>query len=326
VCEVASTVPANGDVNPYGVAVVPKSSGDLTAGDVLVSNFNNSHNLQGTGTTIMEISPSGKSAVFANLARQTKDHLGLTTALAVFGDGYVVVGSLPTTGGTAKTARAGALYVLNSHGRLVEKISGAYINGPWDMASYDGGAFGVLFITNVLNGTVAGNGAVVHQGDVVRLVLDLTASPPAVLQRVVIASGFGEKSDPNALVIGPTGLAVGPNGTVYVADTLANRIAAISNGLFRFTSAGVGTTVSSGGFLNAPLGLLQAGDGDLLSANGGNGEIVESTLAGGQPEWPTVDSSGSPAGAGALFGLALRPGGRGVYFVDDATNTLDILK
>jgi hypothetical protein len=148
------------------------------------------------------------------------------------------------------------------------------------MASYDGGAFGVLFITNVLNGTVAGNGAVVDQGDVVRLVLDLTTSPPAVLQRVVIASGFGEKSDPNALVIGPTGLAIGPNGTVYLADTLANRIAAISNGLFRFTSAGVGTTVSSGGFLNAPLGLLQASDGDLLSANG---EIVESTLAGGQP-------------------------------------------
>jgi hypothetical protein len=109
VCEIASTVPANGDVNPYGVAVVPKSTGDLTARDVLVSNFNNSHNLQGTGTTIMEISPSGKSAVFANLARQTKDHLGLTTALAVFGDGYVVVGSLPTTDGTAKTARAGAL-------------------------------------------------------------------------------------------------------------------------------------------------------------------------------------------------------------------------
>ena len=59
VCQVASTVPSKGDVNPYGLFVVPKTVGDLSAGDVLVSNFNSSHNLQGTGTTIMEISPSG---------------------------------------------------------------------------------------------------------------------------------------------------------------------------------------------------------------------------------------------------------------------------
>jgi len=326
VCQVASTVPSNGDINPYGLVVVPKTVGNLTAGDALVSNFNNSHNLQGTGTTIMEISPSGKATVFAKLAGQTKSHVGLTTALAVFGDGYVVVGSLPTTDGTAKTATAGALYVLNSHGHLVETISGTDINGPWDMTSYDGGGFGVLFITNVLNGTVAAHGSVVHKGNVVRLVLDLTASPPTVLQRTVIASGFAEKSDPTALVIGPTGLTLGPNGTVYVADVLANRIAAIGDGLFRSTSAGIGATASSGSFLSGPLGLVRAPDGDLLSANGGNGQIVESTLAGAQLEWPTVDSSGSPPGAGALFGLAIQPGGKGVYFVDDATNTLDILK
>ena len=51
---VVSTVPANGDVNPYGVAFVPNgfpTGGPLEPGDVLVSNFNNSANLQGTGTT-----------------------------------------------------------------------------------------------------------------------------------------------------------------------------------------------------------------------------------------------------------------------------------
>jgi hypothetical protein len=326
VCQVASTVPPKGDVNPYGIAVVPTTIGDLTAGNVLISNFNNGKNLQGTGTTIMQITPTGVVSVFANLATQTTDHLGLTTALAVFGDGYVVVGSLPTTDGTAKTATAGALYVLNSHGKLVETINGGDINGPWDMTSYDGGAFGVLFITNVLNGTVAGGGAKVHRGNVVRLVLDLTTSPPTVLQRVIIASGFAEKTDPTALVIGPTGLALGPNGTIYVADALGNRIMAIRDGLFRYTSAGTGTKVSSGGFLNGPLGLALAPNGDLLSANAGNGQIVESTLTGTQLQWPSVDKSGSPPGAGALFGLAIQPGGKGLYFVDDATNTLDIFK
>ena len=125
VCQIASTVPAKGDVNPYGVAVVPKTVGDLVAGDVLVSNFNNSNNLQGTGTTIMQVSPSGTATVFADLTGQTHNHVGLTTALAVFRDGDVVVGSLPTTNGMAATARAGALYVLNSQGTLIETINGA---------------------------------------------------------------------------------------------------------------------------------------------------------------------------------------------------------
>lgn len=327
VCVVASTVPANGDLNPYGVAVVPRTVGSLVAGDVLVSNFNNSKNLQGTGSTIMEISPSGAARVFANLAVQTRMRVGLTTALTVFRNGVVVVGSLPTTDGTAATARAGALYVLNGNGRLIETLTGPAVNGPWDLASYDGGTgFGVLFVTNVLNGTVAANGAVVRRGNVVRFVLDFTKWPPHVPQEVVIGSGFPQRTDPAALVIGPTGVAMGSNGTVYVADTLDNRIAALPDGLFATGSAGIGRTVSSGRFLNTPLGLTVVPGGDLVSTNGGNGQMVESTLSGAQPEWPMLDSSGSPPGAGALFGLAVQPGGKGVYFVDDATNTLDIFK
>src|SRR5437762_14214969 len=64
---ITSTVPANGDVNPYGVAVVPTSTGSLVKGDVLVSNFNNSQNLQGTGTTIVQVSPGGQQMVFAQI-------------------------------------------------------------------------------------------------------------------------------------------------------------------------------------------------------------------------------------------------------------------
>src|SRR5664279_1581182 len=35
VTNVASTVPANGDVNPYGITVVPQSMGKLVRGDTL---------------------------------------------------------------------------------------------------------------------------------------------------------------------------------------------------------------------------------------------------------------------------------------------------
>ena len=65
VTTLASTVPQNGDVNPYGVAVVSRTIGDETAGHILVSNFNNSANEQGTGTTIVDISPWGTESLFA---------------------------------------------------------------------------------------------------------------------------------------------------------------------------------------------------------------------------------------------------------------------
>jgi hypothetical protein len=67
--QIASTVPAKGDVNPYGVAVVPASAGRLTAGSILVSNFNDSANVQGTGTTIVQVSQAGRTTLFADVAR-----------------------------------------------------------------------------------------------------------------------------------------------------------------------------------------------------------------------------------------------------------------
>ncbi len=67
----------------------------------------------------------------------------------------MVVGSLPTTNGMSPTAQAGCLIVLDAEGHVVRTISGDPINGPWDMTGVDYGAFGELFVTNVLNGTVA---------------------------------------------------------------------------------------------------------------------------------------------------------------------------
>ncbi|MGZ4360083.1 MAG: hypothetical protein ACXVZW_09915 [Gaiellaceae bacterium] len=132
---IVSTVPKNGDVNPYGMAFVRESMGRLVQGDILVSNFNNSKNLQGTGSSIVEISPSGSQTLFAtvdarSLPSPCPGGIGLTTALAVLDPGWVVVGSLPTTNGKAQTAKAGCLLVLNSDGKVVETWSGHGLNGP----------------------------------------------------------------------------------------------------------------------------------------------------------------------------------------------------
>jgi hypothetical protein len=137
---ITTTVPANGDVNPYGVAVVPTTTGSLVKGYVLVSNFNNSANQQGTGTTIVQISPGGQQNVFAQidaakLPGPCPGGVGLTMALGILPGGWVVVGSLPTTDGTSATAQAGCLLVINNKGKVAETIAGHGINGPWDMAT-----------------------------------------------------------------------------------------------------------------------------------------------------------------------------------------------
>src|SRR5260370_15113172 len=166
---VASTVPKNGDVNPYGVAVAPVSTGRLVAGDVLVSNFNNHRNLQGTGSTIVEVSPAGTVSLFASLDPNKlpgpcPGGLGLTTALVALRSGFVVVGSLPTKNGSSASMQAGCLVVLDSSRTAVETISGGPINGPWDMTALDEGGTATLFVTNVLNGTVAASPNVVDGG------------------------------------------------------------------------------------------------------------------------------------------------------------------
>ena len=329
---VASTVPPNGDVNPYGVAVVPMSTGSLVRGDILVSNFNNAQNLQGTGTTIVQISPAGGFSVFAQinprrLPGPCPGGIGLTTALAVTRTGWVFVGSLPTSNGMANTAKAGCILVLDKRGHVVETFAGSPINGPWDMTELDDGDRVALFVTNVLNGTVAGGGNVVNRGTVVRIDLRTSMSNmPQVMGMTIIGSGFSERTDPAALVIGPTGVGLtAGDDALLVADSLNNRIAVIMNPVNRMGSAGTGRTLTMGGALNDPLGLATTSTGDVLTTNGDDGFLVRTNAQGMQVNKLLLDDSGSPPGAGALFGLALRPGG-GFYFVDDAQNTLMLLR
>lgn len=345
---ISSTIPSNGDVNPYGVFRIPSTVGQLTEGNILVSNFNNGANLQGTGTTLVQIAPDGTFSLFAQIDPTTlpgpcPGGVGLTTALVVLRSGWVIVGSLPTTDGTSATAQAGCLLVLDSNGNVVETITDTQINGPWDMAVSDregdgdhrvqpgdgeDGNGATLFVTNVLNGTVAGGGQIVDEGTVVRINLAVSAgSPPSVTSLTVIGSEFPERTDPAALVIGPTGVALSRNNrTLYVADSLNNRIAAIANPLTRHSSAHTGSTLSSGGSLNDPLGLTLAVNGNILTTNGNDGYLVETTPRGRQKSKTLLDDTGGPPpGAGALFGLVDVPG-QGLYFVDDASNTLNLFR
>jgi hypothetical protein len=321
---IASTTPANGDVNPYGVAVVPRSTGDLYRGDVLVSNFNDKANVQGTGTTIVQVSPRGKATQFARISdRACPGGVGLTTALVALRGGWVIVGSLPTKNGTI--SGPGCLIVLDQWGQVRETIAGPGIDGPWDMTALDQGGITELFVTNVLGG-ILGHHPNADGGTVQRLLISSAPQEtPRVLASTTIGSGFPARTDPNALVIGPTGVGLGHNGTLYVADTLSNRIAAIPNAVFRHSDDGPGNTVSKGGALNSELGLAIAPNGDILTVNGADGNMVETTPHGRQVTVRTVDTNSG--GGGNLFGLAVKPGADAVYFVDDfgTDNNLQLL-
>src|SRR5215469_5294964 len=195
---IVSTVPPNGDLNPYGVAFVPKgfkSGGPLQPGDILVSNFNASSNLQGTGTTIVDVRGSTASLFF-----QGTPPLGLTTALAVLKSGYVIVGNFPSPDGSCTDAGAGSLLVIDRNGNLVGTISGTpLINGPWDMTVIDSGANPIVFVSNALSGTVY------------RFNLRISGGNVTTSNVTEIAQDYSHQCDPVTFVDGPTGLAYDPN-------------------------------------------------------------------------------------------------------------------
>lgn len=336
---VASTIPTSGagagDVNPYGVAVVPQSVGTLARGDVLVSNFNSSSNLQGTGTTIMQVDPRTDTAsVFAQISPTAvpgcTGGVGLTTALAVFKQGWVVVGSLPVTDNGNGQTEAGCLIVLDSHGTPVKTITGPtvhgspLINGPWDMTAVDNGEHATLFVTNVLNDIQnATPSKPAPGGTVVRIQLDLAKhGTPEVGAMRVIANGIDVRPDPAALVVGPTGVGLA-HDTLYIADSVNSRILSVNNAMHR-DDATDGHVVSSGGSLNDPLGMTIAPNGDIVTVNGADGNAVETTPNGKQIATDTLDNNSG--GGGNLFGVALVPHDGGLYFVDDfsSDNNLNV--
>jgi hypothetical protein len=325
-----STEPANGDVNPYGLVFVPTSVGRLHAGELLVSNFNDKANDQGTGTTIEQMTTTGKRSLFATLDAKSlpgscPGGVGLTTALNVLPGGYVVVGSLPTTNGKSATAKHGCLIVLDSDGKAIETITSSKIQGPWDSTAVsEGSTTTTLFVSNALNGGAKRGIHTIDNSTVLRIRLQSgPGEAPKVLGEQVIADKIPWVDSPEALVVGPTGLALASDGTLYLADTLANRITAIPQALTRTTAAPAGgTTVTEGGHLKEPLGLVLAPNGDIITTNAGDGNMVETTPSGKQLVARTADTK---TGAGSLFGLAVAPGGTGVYYVDDGENTLRLL-
>jgi hypothetical protein len=320
----SSTIPANGDVNPYGVAFVPApfpGGGTIAAGDVLVSNFNNSANLQGAGTTIIALTPTGPIAPPGTAGTFFTSSLpGLSTALGALRGGFVLVGNVPTTDGTFATIGQGALQVIDRAGNLVQTWTDAkFLDGPWDLAVDDRGAYAKIFVSNVLNGTVA------------RLDVAVGAKNLTLLHKTLIATGYTHVPNGAALVLGPTGLAYDQaTDTLYVASTAENVVYAVADAGVRTHAVTRGMAVFADEHLRGPLALRFAPNGHLLAANGDAvnadvlhpSEIVEFTIWGSFVREYNVDSS-----QGGAFGLDAKSEGPFNYAViDDVNNSLSVSK
>jgi DNA-binding beta-propeller fold protein YncE len=324
----SSTIPANGDVNPYGVAFVPEgfpTDGSIQAGDVLVANFNNMSNLQGTGRTIVRLHPNGRAAPPGTARvfyRSTAALQGLDTALGVARAGFVFVGNVPTTDGSFGTIGQGALQVIDRNGELVAAWTDKMLlDGPWDLTLDDQGSTVHIFVSNVLNGTVT------------RIDVAISGSQLTVLDKTQIGKGYTHAPNTGALVLGPTGLAFdGSTGTLYVASTADNAIYAIANAENADTAVHRGMLVFSDPHLRGPLALRWAPNGNLITANGDAvnadsafpSELVEFTKSGQFVQQFNVDAS-----QGGAFGLdtilnADVDDPYNVAWIDDVTNNLTV--
>lgn len=307
---ISSTVPESGDLNPYGVAFVPPNfpkGGIIAPGDILVSNFNNltpPTGVQGTGTTIIQLTPNGVIApagTASTFFTSSPPAIGLTTALGVLERGFVVVGNLPNSGSsTTPILGAGSLQFIDRNGTLVQTFTDRLIDGPWDLTIDDDNDHPTIYVSNVLSGKV------------VRLNLTLTNTTVIVNKTTEIAKGYATQSSSAALVLGPTGLAhdIGTD-ILYVASTADNAIFAVPHASTRSSPPGgtsTGMMIAQNGQLRGPLALAFAPNGDLITSNGDAvssadpthpSEIVELTKTG-----QLVGQFNISSAQGGAFGLA----------------------
>jgi hypothetical protein len=340
ITQIGSTMdPTNGDQNPYGLAIAPKTAGLITAGDLVVCNFNNGNsgptpNTQGLGTTIIGLHPAAGSTPYR--IAQSADLQGCN-ALTLLPDDSISA--------AAWTANLNPL--VSASGVVGTAFSSDTITSPWGEAYVPATATqpAALYVSRA---PTDGNTANTAGGTIDRISLDGDAQTAFT----EIATGFCSSGSPG-MIYGPAGLTYDPsNDTLYVVDTSSASVIAIE-GVSNVGKDGVvvagqctGTTtptpvptfsgpsmtsarvIAHGAPFNTPLSAALLKDGDLVVANADIGLTTPSattnllievspSVPGGFVGQPLQLDATTP---GALFGLAATVDAQGdqvIYFNDD---------
>ena len=182
---VASTVdPSNGDVNPYGLVYVeskPFGKSILQKGDLVVCNFNDKANVQGTGTTVEYMSsiPGSKPTQ-------------LTQSSSLLGCASLVINSFDEV----FSADSGAKDAVgdNSNGKIVQTLKSSLLVEPWGSAYVPG-----------QTGYPPGDGlwvADASTGKIVRINLGTGGKPTYT----AVISGFAVNHGKPGSILGPSGM------------------------------------------------------------------------------------------------------------------------
>lgn len=323
--QVGSTVPQNGDTNPYGVAVVPFSSGKLVAGDILVANFNNSAGNAGAGTTIVEVDPhTGQTSLFYQGTKTVVGPVGV--AINPLND-IVWVGDFgPANAGSVYDGAGANVDAISPAGSLLttynnQSTSTGILSGVWGLTASEVNGHVSFYWSNAGDGTTGTGGGTIWQLNPKAGV----GGQPLASSYTLLGGGYGFANTPGTTATntgGPEGMVYDPhNDTLYAADDVTNQIIAIKG---VSTGSYNSTAIVSGGMLNSPQNItINPANGDLLVVNGaGNNDLLEYSPAGNLVATLNLQPN---QGAGALFGLTATLTARhelAIYYTDDDTNTL----
>ena len=312
---IGSTIdPKHGQLNPYGLAVAPSTTGDFTAGDLVVCNFNAKSNVQGTGYTIVALHPTPGSKpllVAASKVLKGCDALALSSGDDIW----------------AADFSANDNPVFGANGTLETNIKGAPFDHPWGQVFAQSASSAAFYASN------AGNGEIIRINLASKFTYD------------VIAKGFAVNHGKPGSIFGPSGLTYDPNGDIlYIVDGTNNTVVAFSNvssipagGIivekggktFKGPSANDARLVFSGSPLNGPISATLLPNENLVIGNTGNASgqniMVELTPSGTVLATRNVDKGAS----GSLFGIVATgtsDADTKIYFNDDNDNNLQVLE
>lgn len=309
---IGSTSPSTPhDVNPYGLDVAKVTAGKISAGDLVVCDFNNPGNVQGTGTEIVSLHP----AVGSTPLLIAKDHTLMgCNALATAPNGNIWLAAF----------KANDNPIFTPSGAFVTSLS----NGPWHHPfgeAFAAGANPAFYVSNAADGSL------------------VRVSVPS-LTFTIIATGFPVNGGKPGSILGPSGLNYQPAGDrLYVVDGTNNTLYAIdnvssvgSNGIsvnangssFTGPSAASAHVVFSGPPLNGPISSAILFNGNVVLGNtldpDGTNLMVEISSTGQLLSTKNVDTGA----AGALFGMVATGTSAAttkLYFNDDNDNTVKVL-
>lgn len=333
---IGSTVDAaNGDSNPYGLAIAPLTAGKMTAGDLVVCNFNSnsSTDASGQGTTIEDLSPVAGSKpvrIAQDPSLKGCDALAINPGKgAIWAAAYTAndnpifspSGSLVTTLATAyKWAQPwGQIYAAPMTSSTMSGSSG-----------YGSGTTTTTASTSAFYISQAQNGSIVQA--------NITSTG---IVYNTIATGFPVNTASQYGILAPAGLTYNAStDTLYVVSSDTNSIVAFSsvstipaggvvvatgmNNALTFSgpSANQAHVVYSGTPLNYPVSAALLYNGDLVVGNTGDNNMVEINPSTGMMVGTKSVDSGA---AGAIFGIATSGStlaSQKVYFNDDNTNSV----